>query len=125
MVLTGPGLNEWKTGVPFIYDVYGLAKPTLGNEPALLAEALGVTWEQRRSDYRGEYFQAQGPAPIGGRLVLQSNDLRDETGEYLQLPDFPDHRFLLFVNKSQQPDEVRQRLAGLPQWALLRRRELD
>jgi hypothetical protein len=125
MVLTGPGQTRTGNGVPLIYDVYGLAEPTLGGEPARLAEALGITWEDRVSDYRGRYFQAQGPAGAGGQLLLQANDLRDDTGDYLQLPDYPDYRYLLFVNESQRPDEVRTLLAGLPQWRFLRRRELD
>jgi hypothetical protein len=124
MVLTDPGKTRMDTGVPLIYDVYGLAEPTLGREPARLAEILGVAWEERDSDYRGRYFQAPESSG-GGRLLLQANDLRDETGDYLQLPDFPDYRYLLFVDESMRPDDVKSRLAGLSHWRFLRRREVE
>ena len=59
------------------------------------------------------------------KAFLQANGLRDSSGEYLQLPDFPQYRFLLFVNECPRPDEVRSRLTSLPQWRFLNRRELD
>ncbi|MBU2669951.1 hypothetical protein KOI35_41230 [Actinoplanes bogorensis] len=108
-----------------VYDVYGLAEAILGDEPGRLADVLGITWEEHDSDYRGRYFHASGPPAVGGELILQSNDLRDETGDYFQLPGFPDYRHLLLVNESAHPDEVRERLSALPQWRFLRRRELD
>jgi hypothetical protein len=125
MVLTDPGETRMGHGVAQIYDVYGLAEATLGGEPTRLAEALEIEWETRDSDYRGRYFQSPGPPNSGGRLLLQANDLRDDSGGYLQVPDFPEFRYLLFVDEAAQPDEVRARLAGLPQWKFLRRRELD
>ncbi|GAA2561376.1 hypothetical protein GCM10010435_36340 [Winogradskya consettensis] len=65
--------------------------------------ALGIAWEERDSDYRGRYFQSPGPPSSGGRLLLQANDLRDETGDHPQLPDHPDHRYLLFVTSPHIP----------------------
>ena len=50
---------------------------------------------------------------------LQSNDLRDGDDEYYQEPDFPGYRYLLFVDKFDRPDDVRTRLAPLPQWRFL------
>ena len=111
------------SGLSAIYDVYGLREPALGNEPTRLAEALGVAWEDHDSDYRGTYYIASWPS--GGRLVLQANDLRDSSGGYLQLPDFPQYRFLLFVNECPRPEEIRSRLASLPHWRFLNRRVLD
>jgi hypothetical protein len=108
-----------------IYDVYGLSEPVLGDEPRRLAETLGVSWEEHDSEYRGHYFEASGQPFGGGRLVLQSNDLHDGSGSYLQLSAFPESRFLLYVNESGRPDEVRGRLAGLPQWRFLRRQVVD
>jgi hypothetical protein len=57
-------------------------------------------------------------------LVLQGNDLRSAKGGYLQLRDFPESRYLLFVNDCGNPDKVRIQLAALPQWRFLRRRVL-
>ncbi|MFC0006775.1 hypothetical protein [Micromonospora siamensis] len=105
-----------------VYDVYGLRSRELGDQLDQLAAALDVRWEERHSEYRGVYHHA----PVGdGEFLVQSNDLRDESGSYLQLPNFPEHRFLLFVNEHDSPDDVRRRLGGLPQWEFLRRRTLD
>ena len=104
-----------------IYDVYGLSEPSLGDQPARLAEALGVVWQEHESDYRGVYFAARDQAPGRGKLRLQSNDLRDSSGGYHQLPDFSEYRYLLFVDKFDRPDDVRARLAPLPQWRFLYR----
>jgi hypothetical protein len=103
-----------------IYDVYGYGEPSLGDQPAKLAEALGVDWVRHESDYRGSYFAAR-PLTGGGKLRLQSNDLRDGDEEYHQEPDFPEYRYLLFVDKFDRPDEVRTKLTPLPQWRLLYR----
>jgi hypothetical protein len=101
--------------------VYGFSEPTLGDERDRLADALDVGWEEHESDYRGVHFTARGRAPGDGKLLLQSNDLRDSAGQYHQLPDFPDYRYLLFVDKFDRPDEVRARLAALPRWHFLYR----
>lgn len=108
-----------------IYDVYGFGDPSLGDQPGRLAEALGVVWEERESDYLGVYFAARGQTPGGGRLKLQSNDLKDSSGDYHQLPDFPEYRYLLFVDKFENPDDVRARLAPMPQWRFLYRSVVD
>lgn len=103
-----------------IYDVYGFVEPVLGDQPGELAEALEVEWSTHESDYRGVYFAAR-PRTGRGKLRLQSNDLRDGDDGYLQEPDFPAYRYLLFVDRFEQPDQVRARLAGLPQWRFLYR----
>jgi hypothetical protein len=103
-----------------IYDVYGYDEPSLGDQPSELAEALGVQWAEHESDYRGVYFAAR-PQFGTGKLRLQSNDLRDGNDEYFQEPDFPEYRYLLFVDKFDRPDEVRTKLASLPQWRFLYR----
>lgn len=103
-----------------IYDVYGYGEPSLGDQPGRLAEALGVQWVGHESDYRGVYFAAR-PRTGAGKLRLQSNDLRDGDDEYYQEPDFPEYRYLLFVDKFDRPDEVRTKLAPLPQWRFLYR----
>jgi hypothetical protein len=111
--------------LPAIYDVYGFGADDLGGEPDGLAEVLGVVWEPHDSDYLGPHLVASGQPLGGGRLVLQSNDLHDSDGGYLQLPDFPLARFLLFVNKVPDADGVRARLTARPQWKFLQRRVLD
>ncbi|WP_232234585.1 hypothetical protein [Actinoplanes sp. N902-109] len=100
--------------------MYGYAEPSLGDQPRRLADALGVEWTSHESDYRGSYFAARPPTGTG-KLRLQSNDLRDGDGEYHEEPDFPEYRYLLFVDKFDQPDEVRSKLASLPQWQFLYR----
>jgi hypothetical protein len=105
-----------------IFDVYGFGEPSLGNEPDRLAEALGVVWQKYDSEYRGVTFTAR---QAGGKLRLQSNDLHDDGGDYHQLPDFPEYRYLLFVDKFRDPDDVRVRLAPLPQWRFLYRSVVD
>jgi hypothetical protein len=104
-----------------IYDVYGYGEPSLGDQPAKLAEALGVEWVLHESDYRGFHFAARPSTGGRGKLRLQSNDLRDGDDEYYQEPDFPEYRYLLFVDKFEHPDEVRAKLAPLPQWRFLYR----
>ncbi|GAA2640087.1 hypothetical protein [Paractinoplanes durhamensis] len=101
-----------------IYDVYGYGEPVLGDQPGRLAEALGVGWVEHDSDYRGRYLAAR-PQAGAGKLRLQSNDLRDGDYEYFQEPDFPDCRYLLFVDGFDRPDEVRTKLAPLTQWRFL------
>ncbi len=103
-----------------IYDVYGYREPSLGDQPGRLAEALGVEWVRHESDYRGVYFAAR-PQGGAGKLRLQSNDLRDGDEEYHQEPDFPEYRYLLFVDKFDRPDEVRIKLAPLRHWRFLYR----
>ncbi|GAA2564723.1 hypothetical protein GCM10010435_41460 [Winogradskya consettensis] len=103
-----------------IYDVYGYGEPSLGDQPAQLAATLGVQWVQHESDYRGSYFAAR-PRTGTGKLRLQSNDLRDGDVEYFQEPDFPEYRYLLFLDKFDRPDELRSKLAALPHWRFLYR----
>ena len=103
-----------------IYDVYGYSEPSLGNQPAALAEALGVEWVKHESDYRGSHFAAR-PSAGSGKLRLQSNDLRDGDDEYYQESGYPEYRYLLYVDKFENPDEIRARLAPLPQWRFLYR----
>lgn len=67
-----------------------------------------------------ENFAAR-PRTGAGKLRLQSNDLRDGDDEYYQEPDFPEYRYLLFVDKFDRPDEVRTKLAPLPHWRFLYR----
>jgi hypothetical protein len=74
---------------------------------------------KHESDYRGIYFAAR--PRTGGKLRLQSNDLRDGDDEYYQEADLPEYRYLLFVDKFDRPDEVRTKLAPLPQWRFLYR----
>lgn len=68
----------------------------------------------------GGYFAAR-PGTGAGELRVQSNDLRDGDDEYYQELDFPEYRYLLFVDKFDRPDEVRTKLATLPQWRFLYR----
>jgi hypothetical protein len=103
-----------------IYDVYGYGEPSLGDQPGLLAEALGVEWTMRESDYRGSYLAAR-PRSGAGELLLQSNDLLDGDDAYFQEPDYPEYRYLLYVDRFDRPDEVRSKLAPLPQWRFLSR----
>lgn len=107
-----------------IYDVYGYGEPSLGDQLHRLAEALGVEWVEHESDYRGVHFAARPPTGAG-KLRLQSNDLRDGDEEYYQEPGFPEYRYLLYVDKVDRPDEVRTKLAPLPQWRLLDRRVVE
>ena len=106
--------------VPVIHDVYGYGEPSLGDQPGELAEALGVEWVLHESDYRGPHFVARPPSGPN-KLRLQSNDLHDADDGYHQEPDFPEYRFLLFVDNFERPDEVRTMLARLPQWRFLYR----
>jgi hypothetical protein len=103
-----------------IYDVYGYSEPSLGDQPTRLAAALGVEWATHESDYRGVYLAAR-PSAGAGRLRLQANDLRDGDDAYHQEPDFPECRYLLFVDKFDRPDDVRTKMAPLTQWRFLYR----
>jgi hypothetical protein len=103
-----------------IYDVYGYTEPNLGDQPGKLAEALGVEWVLHESDYLGVHFVAR-PASGGGKLRIQSNDLRDGDEEYHQEADFPECRYLLLVDEVDRPDEVKADLRRLPQWRFLYR----
>lgn len=95
-----------------IYDGYGHAEPSLADQPGRPAEALEVEWVEHESGYRGSYFVARPRTGTGNlRLRLRSNDLRDDD----------EYRYLLFVDKFDRPDEVRTRLASLPQWRFLYR----
>lgn len=107
------------------YDVYGLRGSMTDEHLGRLGRVLGVEWERRESSYRGTYFRAPGAGVGGDEILVQANDLRDESGSYLQLPDFPGHRFLLFLNAFERPEEARRRLAALPEWEPLRQRSLD
>jgi hypothetical protein len=98
-------------------EIYGYTGADLGDQAERLARALQVEWVEHQSDYRGAYLMAR-PRSGTGRLRLQSNDLRDAGGEYLQDPSHPECRYLLFVDNFENLDEVRNRLAALPQWQL-------
>ncbi|GAA4225051.1 hypothetical protein GCM10022254_06080 [Actinomadura meridiana] len=109
-----------------IYDLYGTRVESLDQLLGPLSVVLGITWEERESDYRGVYHRASAVAYGGKDLVLQSNRLTDEDGDYFQVPEYPDYGLLLFVNRCTGADEVRDRLAaGLPEWAFLRRKIID
>ena len=128
IAISGDSVNQAArdAGVPFRGDQVSTGPLTerdlarLGLDD-IVDDALGVTWQEHDSDYRGVTFTARDAAGGRGKLRLQSNDLTDAGGDYHQLPDFPECRYLLFVDKFDNPEDVRGRLAGLPQWRFLYR----
>ncbi|MEV4412230.1 hypothetical protein [Catellatospora sp. NPDC049609] len=104
-----------------VYDYYGLRQPDVSARLGQLAELLMVTWQERGSDYFGTYFKARAVPFGGGTFKVQPNDLVDENGPYLLKPEYPEHRYLLLVEKCPEADRVREVLSAAPEWEFLHR----
>lgn len=73
-------------------DRYGVRSGGAGPVAAALGERLGLAFQERDSEYYGDYWLARvGEATI--RVVPQP----DPVGELLE-PDFPDHPVLVYVD---------------------------
>jgi len=125
-----PQLPETGQGsVTRIYDFYGSPDADAKRVSDLIAAAVGVTFERRKSADRGEYYLANGPA--GTELVVEPNEIEDEEGKFFKQPDYADSMTLLLAWHTAADeaaaaavlDDLRERLGRLDGLVFLRRRQ--
>ena len=125
-----PQLPETGQGsVTRIYDFYGSPDADTKRVSDLIAAAVSVTFERRKSADRGEYFLAHDPA--GSELVVERNEIEDEDGKFFKQPDYADSMTLLLAwhkaaseaDAAAVLDRLRERLGPVDGLAFLRRRE--
>ncbi|MGD0560425.1 MAG: hypothetical protein ABSA93_36335 [Streptosporangiaceae bacterium] len=96
----------------------------------LVAEATGLTFEFRRSDYIGEYFMSGSP---GGHAVVtvRPNEIEDEDGKFQQWDEFADFTTIVeakqvLTAEGEEPEfigNLHQKLAEAVGLEFLRRSE--
>lgn len=101
------------------YDLYGTSfSPEQLRDQ--LSELLGVEFTAHDSSYKGEYFWAGDLR--GEQFEIQPNQIPGDDGEWdLMEEDFAEYQVLLYVNRTERPDEVRELLRTVPELAHLRR----
>jgi hypothetical protein len=93
---------------------YGWKNGDLDEAAARTEALLTIELEPRHSSFRGgDYYNWDGPD--SGEIIVQRN-FEDEEGE-LDEADYPEHLVLLYA--SGLPDELYERLGGLPGLDLL------
>jgi hypothetical protein len=118
------GAREPVTGV---YDYYGATDADLARVSEFIRKAIGVVFQLRHSDEKGDYYLAKDAA--GEELTLEPNELEDEEGKYFQQADFAEYPVLLFASHRQAGvhstspglDGLRQKLAGVDGLTFLQR----
>jgi nuclear transport factor 2 (NTF2) superfamily protein len=88
-----------------------------------LEARLGVTFRARYSDDIGSYFKASGVGSENFSIQPNYEDDRDE--DHVQEPAFADHAVLLYVNRTERGDEVRDALSDISGLEFLRRDTLE
>jgi hypothetical protein len=100
------------------FDLYGSPNLTADELCAAVGTVLAASFVEHDSSFRGRYFLADGVP----RLEVQPNQVPGDDGELEPMePEFVDYPMLLYVQGSDYPDEIRDRLAGIAGLAFLRR----
>lgn len=104
-----------------VFDLYGVDAPALEDARRTIERALSISLSRHESAYRGgEHFRSDEVET--GQLVLQRN--HDAVEDAWMEPDHQDAPFLLYVDRSSDPDAVRERLEREPSIRRLRHRVL-
>jgi hypothetical protein len=111
-----------------IFDYYGTRGSNLKHISDLVSEATGITFEQRESDYIGQYFMA-AKSPGNEELKVMPNELEDEQGKFFRWPDYVDYKTIITVEwvmpaDAESPyflDNLRENLEGIGDLVFLRR----
>ncbi|CAM5352388.1 hypothetical protein MAUB1S_06080 [Mycolicibacterium aubagnense] len=90
-----------------IYDLYGIEAESLDDAKMLLEGLLEISFEGRESLFHGEYYAARGESAES--FMLKEN--RDPFEDVPVEDDFPDSKFLLYVDETNRSNELRDALA--------------
>jgi hypothetical protein len=103
-----------------MYDLYGAEDRSVHELGRAVGAALGVQFALHDSDYMGgEYLLYTGAG--GEKFIIQTNQIEDEDGAYMQEPDFPDCKTVLLVERTLQGDIYRAQLDSVSGLRFLRR----
>jgi hypothetical protein len=105
------------------YDLYGTRGMTVEELRDELETRLNVTFVARYSDDIGSYFKASGLGNENFSIQPNFEDNWDE--DEVQEPEFANHPVLLYVNRTERGDDVRDELSEIPGLEFLRRDTLD
>jgi hypothetical protein len=103
------------------FDLYGSRVTDISGHLRHLSQVLGVEWEERSSDYKGDYYHATD-GRYGGAFEIRPNAVPGEVEPAES--GFPEYGFLLYASRPQRPDELRSVLTLDGTWTLLRRTEV-
>jgi hypothetical protein len=104
------------------YDLYGTRGMTTHELQEAAAAALRVSFAPRESSFKGAYYRAD----LGDEnfaIYVNFKDPRYE--DEILRPQFADYPVLLFVNRTERADELRDRLLEVPGLVHLRRDTRD
>ena len=100
------------------YDLYATREMSTNELQRAVADATGVSFESRYSDFVGPYFKAElGDEVFHIELNFQDDYNEDEILE----PEFADYPVLLRVSRTLRGDELRVLLLEIPGLEHLRR----
>jgi hypothetical protein len=102
------------------YDIYGFYNSDLESARKAAELSLEMKMVPHESMYIGEYYLGK----VGEEEIQIRRNWDPLDGELVE-KDFPDIEILLYVNKTEQPEEVERLLtAKIPNLVLLKRKEL-
>ena len=103
------------------YDLYG-CRLSLIETKNQLETSLAIHFEARESTYQGgKYFRA-------GNRVAEHFEIKENLDSYDGEPleqEFPGYPILLYVNRTLRPLELEKLITKMPDFFLLRRKNLD
>jgi hypothetical protein len=108
------------------YDYYGFRESDLARVSELISAATGITLTARHSSYIGDYYYAK--VSRGRDLTVESNELTDEDGTFLQWDEFAGYHTIVIVKlvleTGTEPltflDELQQKLRDVDGLEFLR-----
>jgi hypothetical protein len=110
-----------------IYDEYGITGTGVKRVAQRVGEVTGEVFSLHYSDVKGDYYLS-GDWPRR-EITVQSNELEDEDGKYLLMPDHAEYPVLLFARDgldgecetSLYLDELRDKLSSVEGLVFLHR----
>jgi hypothetical protein len=94
-----------------VYDHYGSHEPDIKRLSERVIEATGLAFTRHESYFQGEYYLAT--VPDVARLTIEPNELEDEDGPFLRLPQYAGWETLLLAAAARDGDGASGYLDGL------------
>ncbi|MEC9589123.1 hypothetical protein RCT45_19195 [Escherichia marmotae] len=98
------------------YDLYGFSGRDLNEARELLESSLNIFFIERDSSYHGVYY-ISGDKKHEHFILKESIDLLDDEPDEM---DYPEHNYLLYINDTSRPSELKYIILKSAKFILLR-----
>ncbi|GKX60312.1 hypothetical protein SOASR031_26270 [Leminorella grimontii] len=103
------------------YDLYGFSGNCLSEARDLLCSLLNINFHERDGTYQGGIYFLSGDRRHEHFMLKENVDPFDDSPEEVE---FSDYRYLLYVNNTSRPLELRANILSSDKFILLRRESL-